>query len=96
MGLDIKPSPPKCPKCNSYHPVMLPSHSTEQDETVYTRNKLAMQQIKHSDQESKTAQFLLKEALILCHTWIEKHFPVVREILSEFPLLKCNSNVRGS
>ena len=96
MGLEHKPSPPKRPKCNSYHPVMVCNHSTEQDETIYIRNKAAMQRIKSADQESKTAQFLMKETLTLRHTWIQKHFPVVREILTEFPLLKCYANVSGN
>ena len=41
-GTRIKPPPPKRPKCNSYHPVMIPDNSTQQDETVYTWNKVAM------------------------------------------------------
>jgi len=93
MGLEIKPSPPKCQKSNSYHPVLMCSSSTEQDKTVYQCNKMAMHRIKYTDQATKTAQFLMKETPLLRHKWIEEYFPIVSEILSEFPLLKCYSNV---
>ena len=50
-----------------------------------------MQRIQRTDQ----GEIFDGDTIVLhhTHTWIQKHFSIVTEILSEFPLLKCYPNV---
>ena len=52
-----------------------------------------MKKMKQSEKSSRTAQFLMRETLPLRQKWTQEELPVVREILSEFPLLETYINV---
>ena len=91
MGLQVSDSkPPKRLKKETTHHVCLDlsTSSTDQDSSIFERNKVALKRINASDVSSTTAKFLMKETLAMHHQWIKEEFPVVKEILSEFPLLQ--------
>ena len=92
MGLKVSDSkPPKRLKKdtgNHYVCIDLSVSSTDQDKTIFERNKMAIKKVKSTDETSQTARFLMKETLALCHKWIKEEFPIVKEILREFPLLQ--------
>lgn len=52
-----------------------------------------MKKMKPAERSSKTAQFLMRETLPLRQKWIQEDLPVVKEILTEFPLLESYINV---
>ena len=98
MGLEVKTSrPAKRPKMMNHHHTTTflnqSFSSSEQDKIVYERNKTAMKKMKASERSSKTAQFLMKETLPLRQKWIQDDLPIVKEIISEFPLLENYINV---
>ena len=96
MGLEIKSKPPKRPKTsNDHHNIKIPSTSSynDQDKSIYERNKTTMKNMKPPERSSKTGQFLMKETLPLRQQWIQEDFPIVKEILTEFPLLESYTNV---
>ena len=90
MGLEVPDSKlPKRPKKETRHICLdLSTTSTDQDKIIFDRNKMALKNINASDATSTTAKFLMKETLPLRHKWIKEEFPVVKEILGEFPLLQ--------
>ena len=92
MGLKVSDSkPPKRLKKdtgNHYVCIDLSVSSTDQDKTIFERNKMAIKKVKSTDETSQTARFLMKETLALRHKWIKEEFPIVKEILREFPLLQ--------
>ena len=49
--------------------------------------------MKTGKRSSKTAQFLMKETLLLRQKWIQEELPIVEEILTEFPSLENYVNV---
>ena len=71
MGLEIKSDkPPKRPKIeatNNHHNVTisLSTTSSDQDKSIYNRNKAAMKRLKQQERSSKTALFLMGETLPL-------------------------------
>lgn len=52
-----------------------------------------MKNMKPPERSNRTAQFLMKETLPLRQKWIQEDLPVVKEILTEFPLLENYTNV---
>lgn len=90
MGLQVSNSKPsKRPKTGTHHVCLdLSASSSDQDNTIFERNKLALKKIKGPDESSSTAKFLMKETLALRHQWIKQELPIVKEILNEFPLLQ--------
>ena len=52
-----------------------------------------MKKMKPPERSSRTAQFLMRETLPLRQKWIQGDLPVVKEILTEFPLLESYINV---
>lgn len=97
MGLSDS-KPPKRQKKDTgsgshYVRLDLSTSSTDQDNKIFDRNKASIKKI--TDQKSQTAKILMKETLPLRHQWIKEEFPVVRQILLEFPLLKNYMHVRA-
>ena len=91
MGLEVKSSkPPKRLKTANHHNTMflLSSTSSDQDKSIYKRKKVTMKNMKPPERSSKTAQFLMRETLLLRQKWIQEDLPVVKEILTEFTLLE--------
>ena len=96
MGLEVKSSKAaKRPKTANHHNtvVSLSSTSSDQDKSIYERNKATMKKMKPPERSNKTAQFLMRETLPLRQKWIQEDLPVVKEVLTEFPLLKNYINV---
>ena len=98
LGLEVKTSkPPKrCKTINNlHHATALLSQSlpNTQDMGKYKRNIQAMKKMKPSETSSKTAQFLMKETIQLRQKWIQENLPIVKDIITEFPLLKSYTNV---
>ena len=98
MGLEIKTSKPaKRLKTTNHHHITISLSQglsvNEQDKTVYERNKEAMKKMKTSERSSKSAQFLMKETLSSRQKWIQEDLPIVKDIISEFPLLESYTNV---
>ena len=100
MGLEIKSECSKPPKrakttIGNHHNTMihLTLTSSDQDKSIYERNKATMKKMKSSERSSRTALFLMRETLPLRQKWIQEDLAVVKEILSEFPLLESYINV---
>ena len=55
--------------------------------------KVTMKNMKPLERSSKTAQFLMRETLLLRQKWIQEDLPVVKEILTEFTLLENYTSV---
>ena len=71
MGLQVSDSkPPKCLKKESHHHTVsldLSATSTNHNEAIFERNKIAVRRINTSNASSTTAKFLMKETLPLRH-----------------------------
>ena len=98
MGLKVSDSkPPKRQKKdtglgNHYVCLDLSTSSTDQDKKIFETNKASI--TKTTDETSQTAKILMKETLALRHQWIKEEFPIVKQILIEFPLLRNYIHVR--
>ena len=69
MGLQVSDSKPSKHLKKEIHHVCLnlSTSSTDQDKSIFERNKMALKKIKSMDGSSSTAKFLMKETLALCH-----------------------------